>query len=72
MATEAVIDIQTSNDVPAIKLDAAYKHYGSGKSRLPVLIGLNMQVERGQIYGLLGKLIHVFSSLEKIATNRST
>ncbi len=38
----------------AIRLEDAYKHYGSGKSRMPVLIGLNMEVKRGQIYGLLG------------------
>ena len=51
---DAVIDIQQSPQV-AIKLDSAYKHYGSGKSRLPVLVGLNMEVQAGQIYGLLGK-----------------
>jgi hypothetical protein len=39
----------------AIRLDSAYKSYGRGKTKLPVLIGLNMEVPRGQIYGLLGK-----------------
>jgi hypothetical protein len=40
----------------AIRFESAYKHYGSGKSRTPVLLGLDMNVERGQIYGLLGKM----------------
>ncbi len=54
--SSSVIDISphpTQNEV-AIELASTYKHYGSGKSKLPVLIGLNMEVERGQIYGLLG------------------
>ena len=40
---------------PAIKLESTYKTYGSGKSKTQVLIGLNMEVPKGQIYGLLGK-----------------
>ena len=39
----------------AISLDGARKSYGSRKKRLPVLLGLDMTVERGTIYGLLGK-----------------
>ena len=39
---------------PAIKLESTYKTYGSGKSKTQVLIGLNMEVPKGQIYGLLG------------------
>ena len=39
----------------AIKFKSAFKHYGHGKGRTPVLLGLDMNVERGQIYGLLGK-----------------
>jgi hypothetical protein len=39
----------------AIRFESAYKHYGHGKGRTPVLLGLDMNVERGQIYGLLGK-----------------
>ena len=38
----------------AICFDNAYKHYGKGRSKTPVLLGLDMNVERGQIYGLLG------------------
>ena len=52
---EKVQNIENDQDEVAIKLDSVYKHYGSGKSRLPVLIGLNMEVPTGQIYGLLGK-----------------
>ena len=56
-----VIDISSqppcdSSETLAIQLKSAYKHYGSGKNRLPVLIGLNMNVPKGQIYGLLGKI----------------
>ena len=40
---------------PAIKLESTYKTYGSGESKTQVLIGLNMEVPKGQIYGLLGK-----------------
>lgn len=40
----------------AIELDSAYKHYGSGKTKTPVLMGLDMKVTKGQIYGLLGEL----------------
>ena len=39
----------------AIRLSNAHKHYGTRKKRLPVLIGLDMEVRRGQIYGLLGE-----------------
>ena len=38
----------------AICLESAYKHYGKGKGKLPVLLGLDMNVEKGTIYGLLG------------------
>ena len=31
---------------PAIQLLEARKHYGSGKKKLPVLMGLDMEVER--------------------------
>ena len=40
----------------AICFDNAYKHYGKGRSRTPVLLGLDMNVERGTIYGLLGNI----------------
>ena len=40
---------------PAIQLEGAYKSYGgTGKKSHPVLLGLNMSVPRGRIYGLLG------------------
>ena len=39
----------------AIRLQGAYKHYGKGGKRTPVLLGLDMEVKRGEIYGLLGK-----------------
>lgn len=39
----------------AICLDKAYKHYGKGGKKFPVLLGLDMNVEQGTIYGLLGK-----------------
>ena len=58
----SIIDIipqQQQSDEIAIKLATAHKHYGSGKSKLPVLMGLNMEVGRGQIYGLLG--MHTFT-----------
>lgn len=49
------LDIEDAKDPEvAINLDDAFKHYGHGKSRLPVLLGLNMEVGKGQIYGLLG------------------
>ena len=38
----------------AICLESTYKHYGKGRSKLPVLLGLDMNVEKGTIYGLLG------------------
>lgn len=41
----------------AIQLSSAYKHYGSGKNKTPVLVGLDMEVTKGQIYGLLGRFI---------------
>jgi len=47
-------DSEFENTNLAIELSDTFKDYGSGKSRLPVLIGLNMNVVRGQIYGLLG------------------
>ena len=59
---QAVIDIPPSPQV-AIKLESTYKHYGSGKSKTQVLIGLNMEVARGQIYGLLGKLSKIITRL---------
>ena len=40
----------------AICLDKAYKHYGKGGKKIPVLLDLDMSVEQGTIYGLLGKL----------------
>ena len=40
----------------AICLDKAYKHYGKGGKKFPVLLGLDMNVEQGTIYGLLGKM----------------
>lgn len=51
---------QTSQIIPedvdsyAICLRDAYLHYGSGKKKVPVLIGLDMTIPRGAIYGLLG------------------
>lgn len=45
-----------SEDNVAIRLEEAFKHYGSGKHKTPVLLGLDMCVRRGQIYGLLGEL----------------
>lgn len=42
----------------AIRLESAYKHYGSRKSGTPVLMGLDMEVKKGQIYGLLGEEIN--------------
>ena len=40
----------------AISLESAYKHYGKGRKKFPVLLGLDMNVEKGTIYGLLGNL----------------
>lgn len=50
----AVVDMEGDEDV-AIRLSNAHKHYGSGSKQMPVLIGLDMEVKKGQIYGLLGK-----------------
>ena len=47
--------IQTEPEEVAIKLDKAYKSYGSRKHKHPVLMGLDMEVGKGHIYGLLGK-----------------
>ena len=41
----------------AIRLRRAHKHYGGGaraRPRVPVLVGLDMTIPRGAIYGLLG------------------
>jgi len=38
----------------AIKFRSAYKHYGRRSRRVPVLVGLNMTIPKGAIYGLLG------------------
>eukprot|EP00095_Tigriopus_kingsejongensis_P003146 maker-scaffold662_size116868-snap-gene-0.17 protein:Tk03146 transcript:maker-scaffold662_size116868-snap-gene-0.17-mRNA-1 annotation:"abc transporter" len=38
----------------AIKVSNAYKHFGNSHKRTPVLLGLDMEVCKGQIYGLLG------------------
>lgn len=46
---------QTKEGPVAIKISNAYKHYTSGQKRTPVLLGLDMEVKKGQIYGLLGK-----------------
>ena len=46
----------TADEDYAIRFESAYKHYGHGRTRTPVLLGLDMNVERGQIYGLLGKV----------------
>ena len=44
---------------PAIALSGAHKHYGRGRGKTPVLMGLDMTVQRGQIYGLLGETTRV-------------
>ena len=51
----------------AICLDSAYKHYGKGRSKTPVLLGLDMNVERGTIYGLLGKIITNINTMSIIS-----
>eukprot|EP00095_Tigriopus_kingsejongensis_P012233 snap_masked-scaffold87_size395581-processed-gene-0.4 protein:Tk12233 transcript:snap_masked-scaffold87_size395581-processed-gene-0.4-mRNA-1 annotation:"abc transporter g family member 20 isoform x2" len=38
----------------AIAFIDAYKHYGRGARKVPVLSGLNMTIPKGAIYGLLG------------------
>ena len=43
-------------DEVAIKLEKAYKSYGSRKHKHQVLMGLDMEVGKGHIYGLLGKI----------------
>ena len=50
------IQVVPSEDLDsyAICLRDAYSHYGSGKRKVPVLIGLDMTIPRGAIYGLLG------------------
>ena len=47
-------ELEESEEV-AIKLDKAFKAYGSRKHKHPVLMGLDMEVGKGHIYGLLGK-----------------
>ena len=48
--------IQAEENEIAIKLEKAYKSYGSRKHKHPVLVGLDMEVGKGHIYGLLGKI----------------
>ena len=57
--------IQNEPEEVAIKLDKAYKSYGSRKHKHPVLMGLDMEVGKGHIYGLLGKsqLILIFKKM---------
>ncbi|XP_014666455.1 PREDICTED: ABC transporter G family member 20-like [Priapulus caudatus] len=38
----------------AVGVHSVFKSYGSGKNKLEVLIGINLTVTRGNIYGLLG------------------
>nr|AHK05671.1 ATP-binding cassette transporter sub-family H 88708 [Tigriopus japonicus] len=38
----------------AISFENAYKQYGRGSRKVPVLCGLNMTIPKGAIYGLLG------------------
>ena len=40
-------EIQAEPEEVAIKLDKAYKSYGSRKQKLPVLVGLDMEVGKG-------------------------
>ena len=44
----------SSPDNVAISFRDSYKHYGRGRRKVPVLIGLNMTIPKGAIYGLLG------------------
>ena len=50
-------ELEESEEV-AIKLDKAFKSYGSRKHKHPVLMGLDMEVGKGHIYGLLGKVFN--------------
>lgn len=55
------------SDQIAIRLDNACKHYGGGKKKTPVLLGLDMEVKKGQIYGLLGKTLGIdFATITKL------
>ena len=55
LSGEEKIEIMVSSpDNVAIAFDGAYKHYGSGRRKVPVLIGLDMTIPKGAIYGLLG------------------
>ena len=40
----------------AVCFDSAYKHYGKGRKQHPVLMGLDLNAEKGKIYGLLGNI----------------
>lgn len=63
-STKMKAEIQAEPEEVAIKLDKAYKSYGSRKQKLPVLVGLDMEVGKGQIYGLLGKSHLILSFLK--------
>ena len=53
--TEDKIEIMVSSvDNVAISFDDSFKHYGRGRRKVPVLVGLNMTIPKGAIYGLLG------------------
>ena len=47
---------ESPNNEKAVCFDSAYKHYGKGRNKHPVLLGLDLNAEKGKIYGLLGKL----------------
>ena len=47
---------EPTNNEKAVCFDSSYKHYGKGRNKHPVLLGLDLNAEKGKIYGLLGKL----------------
>ena len=59
--------IQNEPEEVAIKLDKAYKSYGSRKHKHPVLMGLDMEVGKGHIYGLLGKSMFILSLIKYVS-----
>ena len=46
--------VESGTSEKAVCFDSAYKHYGKGRKKHPVLLGLDLNAEKGKIYGLLG------------------
>jgi hypothetical protein len=52
-----IVDEKRSGEDLAIEVRGGYKSFGCGSRRVHVMKNFNMSVPRGNIYGLLGKLL---------------